>query len=119
MKKRTFKPQRNPSTRCKKRPGSVLEFGLCWPQDGALVRQKHALSSGQIFRACMHRELLLVDCNRPLYVFRFVQLLLLALVTATLFLRTRMQPTSVVDGNLYFGGDDGRLAEKPGVSALR
>jgi len=75
-----------------------------FPQDPALVKSDYALTSWQIFRACMEREVLLVDRNRPLYVIRFIMLLVLALVTATLFIRTRMKPTSVVDGNLYFGG---------------
>lgn len=73
-------------------------------QFDGLAQEKYALSQLQMFWACLERELQLVDRNRPLYTVRFVQLLLLAVVTATLFLRTRMRPTSVADGNLYFGG---------------
>ena len=53
----------------------------------------------------MTREILLVDRNRPLYFIRFFMLFLLALVTATLFVRTRMAPNSIADGALYFGGN--------------
>lgn len=73
-------------------------------QDPALERSPYALTQWQIFQACMTREVLLVNRNRPLYFIRFFMLLVLALVTATLFVRTRMSPTSVADGGLYFGG---------------
>ena len=53
----------------------------------------------------MTREILLVNRNRPLYFIRFLMLFVLAVVTATLFVRTRMKPTSVADGALYFGGE--------------
>ena len=84
--------------------GEIAEF-----QDAALVREPYALGSMQIFRACQERELLLVKRNMPLYVIRFMMLFVLALVTATLFIRTRMAPTSIADGNLYFGGKSSRL----------
>lgn len=68
------------------------------------MRDAYALSSWQMFRACLERELMLVSRNQVLYVVRFAQLLILAVITGTLFIRTRMAPTSVADGNLYFGG---------------
>lgn len=74
-------------------------------QDKALVKSSYALSQWQIFQACMTCEILLVNRNRPLYFIRFLMLFVLALVTATLFVRTRMKPTSVADGALYFGGE--------------
>ena len=76
----------------------------CVLQDAALVRDAYALSDWQMFRACMQRELTLVSRNQILYAVRFIQLLILAVITGTLFIRTRMAPTSVADGNLYFGG---------------
>lgn len=76
---------------------------LLW-QDIALVRTPYALSQWQIFQACWRREILLVGRNMPLYFIRFFMLFVLAVVTATLFIRTHMSSTSVADGALYFGG---------------
>lgn len=41
--------------------------------------------------------------RRFLYIFRFFVLMLMGGVTATLFIRTEINPTSVAAGNLYFG----------------
>ena len=41
--------------------------------------------------------------RRFLYIFRFFVLMLMGVVTATLFIRTEISPTSVAAGNLYFG----------------
>ncbi|BDA40539.1 Pleiotropic drug resistance protein 1 [Coccomyxa sp. Obi] len=70
--------------------------------DGVLVRKRYALSSWELFKACWRRELILVSRNAFLYGFRFFVTMLMAIVTATLFLRTNLHPDSVESGNLYF-----------------
>ncbi|KAL3696050.1 hypothetical protein R1sor_010126 [Riccia sorocarpa] len=52
----------------------------------ALVRQKYALPGWQLIKACTDREVGFVG-----------------LITSTLFLRTRLQPTDEIYGNLYLG----------------
>ena len=69
------------------------------------MKSDYALGPRQMFQACMEREMLLVGRNLALYVVRFTQLLVMAIVTATLFARGRMTPTSVTEGSLYFGGE--------------
>ncbi|KAK9916362.1 hypothetical protein WJX75_001804 [Coccomyxa subellipsoidea] len=70
--------------------------------DGVLVRKRYALSGWELFKACWRRELILVSRNLFLYGFRFFVTMLMAFVTATLFLRTNLHPDSVESGNLYF-----------------
>ena len=66
-----------------------------------LVKNRYALSTGQLFNALMWRELVLLDRNLFLYVFRFIQLILVGVITGTLYLRTRLHPTNIADGTLY------------------
>ena len=51
----------------------------------------------------MQREFLLVKRNAFLYIFRFFLTMFMAVVTATLFLRTQLHPNSVGQAQLYFG----------------
>ncbi|KAM7474363.1 hypothetical protein LguiB_021606 [Lonicera macranthoides] len=62
----------------------------------------HSLSKGELFRACMSREFLLMRRNSFLYVFKSVQLLIIALITSTVFLRTRMD-VDTLHANYYLG----------------
>ena len=50
----------------------------------------------------MQREFVLVKRNAFLYIFRFFLTMFMAVVTATLFLRTQLHPDSVGQGQLYF-----------------
>eukprot|EP00898_Chlorokybus_atmophyticus_P000914 jgi/Chlat1/1823/Chrsp138S00766 len=75
----------------------------------ALVRTQFALNGLQMFKACLNRELILMKRNKFIYQFRTVQLFyvmqltVLALVTSTLFFRTRLSAHSIRDGSLYLG----------------
>lgn len=51
----------------------------------------------------VQREFVLVKRNAFLYIFRFFLTMFMAVVTATLFLRTQLHPDSVGQGQLYFG----------------
>jgi len=51
----------------------------------------------------MQREFVLVKRNSFLYIFRFFLTMFMAVVTATLFLRTQLHPNSLSQGQLYFG----------------
>ena len=66
-----------------------------------LVKDRFALSSWQLFMALMWREMVLLDRNLFLYVFRFIQLILVGVITGTLYLRTRLHPNNIADGSLY------------------
>ncbi|KAJ7531928.1 hypothetical protein O6H91_14G065000 [Diphasiastrum complanatum] len=69
----------------------------------ALVREKYALSNRELFRASLSREWLLMKRNAFIYVFRTVQISIVATASMTLFLRTKMHHNTVTDGNKYLG----------------
>ncbi|KAJ4721744.1 Pleiotropic drug resistance ABC transporter [Melia azedarach] len=62
----------------------------------------YSLSKWELFKACMSRELLLMKRNSHVYVFKTTQLLIIAIITMTIFLRTRMD-IDVLDANYYMG----------------
>ncbi|KAL3749878.1 hypothetical protein ACJRO7_010927 [Eucalyptus globulus] len=62
----------------------------------------YSLSRLELLRACMARELLLMRRNSFIYVFKSVQLIFIAFVTMTVFLRTRMG-IDVFHANYYMG----------------
>ncbi|XP_028553207.1 ABC transporter G family member 35 isoform X1 [Dendrobium catenatum] len=69
----------------------------------ALTTSKYGVSKKELLKACISRELLLMKRNWFAYVFRAIQLLLLASIAMTLFLRTNMHRDSVLDGGIFVG----------------
>ncbi|XP_027174773.1 ABC transporter G family member 31 [Coffea eugenioides] len=67
----------------------------------ALSKSKYAVSIWELFKACFARELLLISRHRFLYIFRTCQVAFVGFVTCTMFLRTRLHPTDLTNGNLY------------------
>ena len=59
------------------------------------------LSGWQAFKACLQRECILTDRYQFLYKFRTCQVLIMATITGTVFLRTRQAPTSLLNGLNY------------------
>ncbi|KAF8034804.1 hypothetical protein BT93_C0965 [Corymbia citriodora subsp. variegata] len=68
----------------------------------ALSFNVYSLSRWELLRACMMRELLLMRRNSFIYVFKLVQLIFIASITMTVFLRTRMG-IDVFHANYYMG----------------
>ncbi|XP_076956671.1 pleiotropic drug resistance protein 3-like [Bidens hawaiensis] len=62
----------------------------------------YSLSKWSLFRACMSREILLMKRNSFVYIFKSVQLIIIAIITMTVFFRTRLKP-DVIDANYYLG----------------
>ncbi|XP_010670733.2 pleiotropic drug resistance protein 1 [Beta vulgaris subsp. vulgaris] len=69
----------------------------------ALTTGTYGLGKRELFKACMSREALLMKRNQFVYIFKAFQLILTALVTSTLFLRSHMHKRDVQDGNIYMG----------------
>uniref|UniRef100_A0A2N9FVQ3 ABC transporter domain-containing protein n=1 Tax=Fagus sylvatica TaxID=28930 RepID=A0A2N9FVQ3_FAGSY len=68
----------------------------------ALSFSLYSLSKWELFRACASRELLLMKRNSFLYIFKTIQLFIIACITMTVFLRTRMD-IDVLHANYYMG----------------
>ncbi|KAK8936591.1 Pleiotropic drug resistance protein 3 [Platanthera zijinensis] len=69
----------------------------------ALTTSKYGVSKKEVLKACISRELLLMKRNSFVYAFRAFQLVVMASITMTLFLRTNMHRDSVADGGIYMG----------------
>ncbi|KAJ7174242.1 hypothetical protein O6H91_Y542400 [Diphasiastrum complanatum] len=89
--------------------GQNLSQELATPSDkskshpAALVTNKYALSNRELFRASFSREWLLMRRNSSAYVFRTIQISIVATITMTVFFRTEMHHNTVADGNKYLG----------------
>ncbi|VFQ72416.1 unnamed protein product [Cuscuta campestris] len=69
----------------------------------ALSRERYGISKGQLLKACTDREYLLMRRNSFAYIFKFFQLLAMALTSMTLFLRTEMMKDNETDGGIFLG----------------
>ncbi|XP_050382974.1 pleiotropic drug resistance protein 3-like [Argentina anserina] len=87
----------------KKIDEDLLEpFDELQDNNNALSFSVYSLSKWELFRACSSRELLLMKRNSFIYVFKTVQLIIIAFITMTVFLRTRMD-IDVLHANYYMG----------------
>ncbi|XP_042482888.1 pleiotropic drug resistance protein 1-like [Macadamia integrifolia] len=69
----------------------------------ALVTKKYGVSKKELLRACISREILLMKRNSFVYIFKMVQITVVAFITMTIFLRTEMKRDSVTDGGIFLG----------------
>ncbi|KAF7818005.1 pleiotropic drug resistance protein 3-like [Senna tora] len=88
--------------------GKKLEAKLSEPFDKTKSHKEaisfsfNSLSKWELFKACASREFLLMKRNYFIYVFKTSQLIVIALVAMTVFLRTRMD-VDVLHANYYMG----------------
>lgn len=75
---------------------------LLAPSKSAISFNTYSLPKWPLFRACMSREFLLMKRNSFVYVFKSVQLVSIATVTMTIFMRTEMS-VDIVHSNKYLG----------------
>ncbi|KOM25783.1 hypothetical protein LR48_Vigan187s002300 [Vigna angularis] len=73
----------------------------CHPN--ALTIKKYGVNKKELLRACASREFMLMKRNSFVYIFKVTQLVYLAVMTTTLFLRTKMHHETVEDGGTYMG----------------
>ncbi|KAM0033422.1 putative ABC-type xenobiotic transporter [Helianthus debilis subsp. tardiflorus] len=69
----------------------------------ALTTEKYGLSSKELLKACTDREILLMKRNSFVYIFKLVQLTVMAFIAMTVFFRTEMHKRDLNDGGLYMG----------------
>ncbi|KAI8529594.1 hypothetical protein RHMOL_Rhmol12G0237000 [Rhododendron molle] len=89
--------------------GLWLENELSVPYDkaqshaAALVYKKYSVPMWELLKASFDKEWLLIKRNSFVYVFKTVQIIILAILTSTVFLRTRMHTRNEEDGAIYVG----------------
>uniref|UniRef100_A0A0E0J3P2 ABC transporter domain-containing protein n=1 Tax=Oryza nivara TaxID=4536 RepID=A0A0E0J3P2_ORYNI len=69
----------------------------------ALTTTKYGLSSWESLRAVMSREWLLMKRNSFIYIFKVTQLIILAFMSMTVFLRIKMPSGTISDGTKFLG----------------
>uniref|UniRef100_A0A7N0VKM0 ABC transporter domain-containing protein n=1 Tax=Kalanchoe fedtschenkoi TaxID=63787 RepID=A0A7N0VKM0_KALFE len=70
--------------------------------DKALSHKMYSLGNWEMLRVCMSREWLLMKRNSFVHVFKSVQLVVVGVITMTVFIRTRMK-IDEVHANYYLG----------------
>ncbi|KAG8075521.1 hypothetical protein GUJ93_ZPchr0006g42509 [Zizania palustris] len=89
--------------------GLQLENHLSVPFDktrshqAAVVFSKHSMSTAKLLKASFDKEWLLIKRNSFVYIFKTIQLIIVALIASTVFLRTQMHTRSLDDGFVYIG----------------
>lgn len=68
-----------------------------------LVRQKYGISNWELLKACFSREWLLMKRNSFVYIFKTVQLTIMATIAFTVFLRTQMKAGHLEDAPKFWG----------------
>ncbi|KAK4489415.1 hypothetical protein RD792_005224 [Penstemon davidsonii] len=89
--------------------GLRLENELSEPRDktqnhkAALVFEKYSIPKRELLKANFDKEWLLIKKNSFIYVFKLVQMFIVAVITSTLFLRTELHARNEYDGVIYIG----------------
>ncbi|KAK4482015.1 hypothetical protein RD792_012931 [Penstemon davidsonii] len=89
--------------------GLRLENELSVPYDktqshkAALEFKKYSVPKMKLLKANFDKEWLLIKRNSFVYVFKTVQIFIVAIITSTLFLRTQLQTRNEQDGAIYIG----------------
>uniref|UniRef100_A0A383WGZ5 ABC transporter domain-containing protein n=1 Tax=Tetradesmus obliquus TaxID=3088 RepID=A0A383WGZ5_TETOB len=73
------------------------------PRLDPLVRHRYALSGMALFKASLRRDWTLVKRNSFLYIFKTCQVVIIGLITGTLFLKGRIPTNTIQGGTLYLG----------------
>ncbi|XP_058112242.1 pleiotropic drug resistance protein 1-like isoform X3 [Magnolia sinica] len=69
----------------------------------ALTTSRYGTNKKELLKACTSREYLLMKRNSFVYIFKMMQLLAIALIAMTVFLRTKMHHDTIADGGIYLG----------------
>ncbi|KAK9065385.1 hypothetical protein SSX86_016768 [Deinandra increscens subsp. villosa] len=72
-------------------------------QKSALVFDKYPVPKKELFKACFDKEWLLVKRTAVVYIAKTLQISFVAVIGATMFLRTRMHSRNEEDGAVYVG----------------
>ncbi|KAF3342097.1 pleiotropic drug resistance protein 3-like protein [Carex littledalei] len=80
----------------------AVPFDRSKSHPAALTTSKYGVSTKELLKAQIDREILLIKRNSFVYIYLITQLTIIALATMTVFLRTRMHRDASTDGNKFF-----------------
>ncbi|KAF7843397.1 ABC transporter G family member 36 [Senna tora] len=69
----------------------------------ALVFEKYGVPTMYLLKTCWDKEWLLIKRNSFIYVFKAIQIMIIAAIASTVFLRTEMHQRNENDGAIYIG----------------
>ncbi|CAM8982719.1 unnamed protein product [Rhodiola kirilowii] len=88
---------------CKLGDELSIPFDKAKSHPAALTTKKYGVSKKELLKACIAREYLLMKRNSFIYIFKVVQLIIMAIICMTVFMRTNMHRDNIVDGGVYMG----------------
>lgn len=71
--------------------------------DAALVFKKYLVPKMDLLKASFDKEWLLIQRNSFVYIFKTVQIIIVAIIAATVFLRTELSTKTENDGGVFVG----------------
>ncbi|KAI7987449.1 Pleiotropic drug resistance protein 1 [Camellia lanceoleosa] len=81
----------------------AVPFDKAKSHPAALTTKKYGVSKKELLKALASREYLLMKRNSFVYIFKFTQLIIIALIAMTVFLRTEMPKKTITDGTVFMG----------------
>ncbi|KAH7846162.1 hypothetical protein Vadar_010629 [Vaccinium darrowii] len=81
----------------------AVPFDKARGHPAALTTEKYGVSKKELLKACTSREYLLMKRNSFVYIFKLTQLILMAFISVTVFLRTEMPKKTLEDGIIFMG----------------
>ncbi|KAK4604273.1 hypothetical protein RGQ29_012679 [Quercus rubra] len=81
----------------------AVPFDKRYNHPAALATYRYGVKRRELLRTSFHWQRLLMKRNSFIYVFKFIQLLFVALITMSVFFRTTMHHDTIDDGGLYLG----------------
>ncbi|KAF8393306.1 hypothetical protein HHK36_021547 [Tetracentron sinense] len=81
----------------------AVPFDRRYNHPAALSTSSYGVKRSELLKTSFSWQMLLMKRNSFIYVFKFIQLLFVALVTMSVFFRTTMHHNTVYDGGVYLG----------------
>ncbi|KAL0915651.1 hypothetical protein M5K25_016084 [Dendrobium thyrsiflorum] len=78
-----------------------IPFDKSNSHSASLVFEKHTVSYSELLSASFAKEWLLIKRNLFIHIIKLIQIIVLAFIASTLFLRARMHTNTLSDGNMY------------------
>ncbi|CAL5440389.1 unnamed protein product [Camellia sinensis] len=78
----------------------AIPFDKAKSHPAALTTKNYGVSKKELLKALISREYLLMKRNSFVYIFKFTQLIIMAFIAMTIFLRTEMPKKTTIDGTL-------------------
>ncbi|KAL7166187.1 hypothetical protein ACSBR2_036964 [Camellia fascicularis] len=81
----------------------AIPFDKAKSHPAALTTKKYGVSKKELLKALISREYLLMKRNSFVYIFKFTQLIIMAFIAMTIFLRVEMPKKTTADGTVFMG----------------